>query len=42
MLNFEAFINSLQYMAKGMLGVFLVIAVIILCIYALNRIFKVK
>ena len=25
-LNFEAFVDSLQYMGKGMLGVFLVIA----------------
>lgn len=42
MFNVEAFLNSLQYMGKGMLGVFLVIAVIIVCIYALNHIFKPK
>ncbi len=42
MFNIDAFVNSLQYMGKGMLGVFLVIAVIILCIYALNKIFKVR
>lgn len=42
MLHIPEFLDSLQYMAKGMVGVFLVIAVIILSIYALNRIFKAK
>lgn len=42
MLNISAFADSLQYMVKGMAGVFLVIAVIILSIYILNRVFKTK
>ena len=33
MFNVPAFLDSLQYMAKGMTGVFLVIAAIILSIY---------
>ena len=36
MFNVPAFLDSLQYMAKGMTGVFLVIAAIILSIYLLN------
>lgn len=40
MFNVPAFLDSLQYMAKGMTGVFLVIAAIILSIYLLNRVFK--
>ena len=32
-LDFAAFVDSLQYMGKGMLGVFLVIIIIILSIY---------
>lgn len=39
-LNFEAFVDSLQYMGKGMLGVFLVIIIIILSIYLMNFIFN--
>ncbi len=39
-LDFEAFVDSLQYMGKGMLGVFLVIIIIILSIYLMNFIFK--
>ena len=39
-LNFEAFLDSLQYMGKGMLGVFLVIIIIILSTYLMNFIFK--
>ena len=42
MFNVPAFLDSLQYMAKGMTGVFLVIAAIILSIYLLNRVFKAK
>lgn len=38
-LDFAAFVDSLQYMGKGMLGVFLVI-IIILSIYLMNFIFK--
>ena len=41
-LNFEAFVDRLQYMGKGMLGVFLVIAIIILSIYLMQRIFRSK
>ena len=40
MFNVPAFLDSLQYMAKGMTGVFL--AAIILSIYLLNRVFKAK
>ena len=42
MFNVPAFLDSLQYMAKGMTGVFLVIAAIILSIYLLNRVFTVS
>lgn len=42
MFNVPAFLDSLQYMAKGMAGVFLVIAAIILSLYLLNRVFKAK
>ena len=41
-LNFEAVVDSLQYMGKGMLGVFLVIGIIILSIYLMQRIFRSK
>ena len=41
-LNFEAFVDILQYMGKGMLGVFLVIGIIILSIYLMQRIFRSK
>lgn len=42
MFNVPAFLDSLQYMEKGMTGVFLVIVAIILSIYLLNRVFKAK
>lgn len=42
MLNINAFLDSLQYMWKGMFGVFLVIGIIILSIYLMNLIFKSK
>ena len=35
--NFERFLFSLQYMWKGMLCIFIVIGVIILSIYGLNK-----
>ncbi len=35
--DFSRFIDSLQYMWKGMLCIFIVIGVIILAIYALNK-----
>ena len=37
-LNFDRFLFSLQYMWKGMLCIFIVIAVIILSIYVMNSI----
>ncbi len=37
--NVNRFLFSLQYMWKGMLCIFIVIAVIILAIYAMNKIF---
>ncbi|MBR2650740.1 MAG: hypothetical protein IKD45_03690 [Clostridia bacterium] len=37
-INFPRFVNSLQYMWKGMLCIFIVIGVIILITYALNRV----
>ena len=36
-LNFDRFLFSLQYMWKGMLCIFIVIGVIILSIYGLNK-----
>ena len=35
--NFDRFLFSLQYMWKGMLCIFIVIAVLILSIYGLNK-----
>ena len=37
MLDFNRFLFSLQYMWKGMLCIFVVIGVIILSVYALNK-----
>ena len=37
-IDFSRFVNSLQYMWKGMLCIFIVIGVIILITYALNRV----
>ena len=36
----EAFIENLKYMGLGMLGIFLVIAVIAIITIVLNKIFK--
>ena len=36
--NFDRFLFSLQYMWKGMLCIFIVIGVIILSIYGLNKV----
>lgn len=36
-LNFDRFLFSLQYMWKGMLCIFVVIGVIILSVYGLNK-----
>ena len=35
-IDFQAFLNSLPYMGKGMLGIFVVTAVIVLFVNALN------
>ena len=35
-INVSAFIASLRFMAEGWLGIFVVIGVIIACIYGLN------
>ena len=36
-INFDGFIDTLPYMGKGMLGIFVVTAVIILTIVILNK-----
>ncbi len=40
--NINAFIDSLQYMGKGMAGILIVTTVIILCVYILNMSTKEK
>ena len=37
-IDFEAFLASLPYMGKGMLGIFIVTALIVLVVNALNNI----
>lgn len=37
-IDFQAFLNALPYMGKGMLGIFVVTAVIVLVVNALNNI----
>ena len=37
-INFDRFMYSLQYMYKGMLCIFIVIGVLILSIYGLNKV----
>lgn len=34
--NPQAFIDTLPYMGKGMLGIFIVIAIIVVCVYLLG------
>lgn len=41
-MNVEAFMDTLPIMGLGMLGIFVVTAVIIFAMYALNAIFKDK
>ncbi len=41
-MNVNGFIDSLQYMGKGMAGILIVTAVIILCVYILNATTKEK
>ena len=36
-MNLEGFVQVLPYLGKGMLGIFAVTAVLIVCIYLLNR-----
>ncbi len=31
------FVDSLQYMGKGMLGIFIVIGIIVVCTFCLNK-----
>ena len=42
MINLPAFYDSLLIMLKGMIGIFVVIAIILLSTLALNKIFKGK
>lgn len=37
LINVNAFIVSLRYMVEGWLGIFVVMGIIIACIYGLNR-----
>ena len=37
-LNFDAFLDSLPIMGKGMLGVFIVVGVILLSVVVLNKV----
>jgi len=37
-MNFTAFLETLPYMLKGMLGIFVVTLVIMFCIWLLNRV----
>ena len=37
LINVNAFIASLRYMVEGWLGIFVVMGIIIACIYGLNR-----
>lgn len=37
-INFGAFVASLRFMVEGWLGIFIVMGVIIACIYGLNRV----
>ena len=37
-LDVEAFVDSLSYMGKGMLGIFIITVVIILAVYLINKI----
>ena len=36
-LNVQAFLSTLPLMAKGLVGIFMVTGVIILCVYLLNK-----
>lgn len=36
----DAFVSSLRYMGLGMLGIFVVIGVLVLSVYALRRLTK--
>lgn len=36
-IDFPAFLDSLQYMGMGLIGIFAVTAIIILCVFGLNK-----
>ena len=36
-IDFDAFLNSLQYMGMGLVGIFAVTAIIIACVFGLNK-----
>ena len=40
MINVQAFLQTLPIMGKGMLGIFIVTAVIVLCVTVLNKLCK--
>ena len=37
-INFGAFVSSLRFMIEGWLGIFIVMGIIIACIYGLNKV----
>ena len=41
-MNIEAFLNSLPIMLKGMVGIFVVIIIIIICVMFLNKVTEKK
>lgn len=41
-MNFQAFLSSFSVMWQGMLGIFVVVAVIVLCVVLLRKIFPNK
>jgi hypothetical protein len=41
-MNYELFLKTLPFMAKGMAGIFIVTLVIMLCIVVLNKLTKPK
>ncbi len=41
-MNFDAFLQTLPMMGKGMAGIFIVIILIMLCTYGLNKVFSGK
>ncbi len=37
MINVSAFLSSLIYMLQGLVGIFIVTAIIIICVFVLNK-----